>query len=145
MRDHVKMLRAIGACEEAVEYARGYVTLQAAWDTCPRSDWLVWLLDELCAWPTGAREECERAWAPAEAEYRRAWAPAWAEYRRATAAAWAEYQRATTAAVAERERATAAAVAEYRRATAAAEAEYQRATADVVRRLVPIAPDMRSL
>jgi hypothetical protein len=36
-----------GACSEALEWAKSYSTLGAAWDACPRSDWMVWALRRL--------------------------------------------------------------------------------------------------
>ena len=37
------MLRAVGACAEAVKWSRDYPDLQSAWDACPRADWMLWL------------------------------------------------------------------------------------------------------
>ena len=39
------MLRALGACSEAVAWAKPYATLQAAWDECQRPDWMLWLCE----------------------------------------------------------------------------------------------------
>ena len=44
MSDFVVSLRKLGACSEAVEWAKGYPTLQAAWDACERADWMLWLV-----------------------------------------------------------------------------------------------------
>ena len=35
-------LTALGACEEAIEWAGAYMSLRAAWDACERADWLLW-------------------------------------------------------------------------------------------------------
>lgn len=35
-------LTTLGACSEAIEWAGAYISLRAAWDTCERSDWLLW-------------------------------------------------------------------------------------------------------
>lgn len=37
-------LEAIGACEDAVEWARGYKSFAEAWEACERADWLAWLV-----------------------------------------------------------------------------------------------------
>lgn len=36
-------LAKMGACDEALKWARGK-TLAQAWRTCPRGDWMVWLI-----------------------------------------------------------------------------------------------------
>jgi len=41
-------LVVMGACDDAVEWARGYPTLAAAWKACDRADWMLWLLGKLC-------------------------------------------------------------------------------------------------
>ena len=37
------LLTKLNACEDAVEWASQHKTLQAAWDACPRGDWMLWL------------------------------------------------------------------------------------------------------
>jgi len=37
----------LGPCEDAVEWLGGKTDWQAAWDTCPRGDWLLWLYSRL--------------------------------------------------------------------------------------------------
>jgi hypothetical protein len=32
------------ACNDAVQWARAYPTMQAAWDACERADWMLWLM-----------------------------------------------------------------------------------------------------
>ena len=39
------LLRSLKACPEARVWAASYDTLQAAWDACPRGDWMIWLLE----------------------------------------------------------------------------------------------------
>ena len=39
-------LVSLGACEEAVCFARQYNTAQAAWDACDRPDWLFWWIGQ---------------------------------------------------------------------------------------------------
>ena len=39
-----RRLWELGACAEAVEWAKPYATLQEAWDACDRADWTCWLL-----------------------------------------------------------------------------------------------------
>lgn len=38
------VLRDAGACGAAILFAREYPTFQAAWDACPRADWMLWWL-----------------------------------------------------------------------------------------------------
>lgn len=67
-------LKTIGACDEAVEWAGRYSTLQVAWDACERGDWMLWLCGKFAGepWDDGRRRlvlaacECARpalAWA----------------------------------------------------------------------------------
>jgi len=37
-------LVALDACQEAVEWAKAYPTLDAAWAACERADWMIWLV-----------------------------------------------------------------------------------------------------
>ena len=41
-------LVAMNACPDAVEWARDYPSLAAAWKACKRADWMLWLAGELC-------------------------------------------------------------------------------------------------
>ena len=41
-----RVLRRISACQEAREWAANK-DLTTAWAECPRSDWMLWLLEEL--------------------------------------------------------------------------------------------------
>ena len=38
-----RQLKAIGACKEAVLWAKDYKTLRSAWEACERGDWMLWL------------------------------------------------------------------------------------------------------
>ena len=38
------LLRSLNACDDAREWAKPFDTLQAAWNVCPRGDWMIWLL-----------------------------------------------------------------------------------------------------
>jgi hypothetical protein len=40
-------LVALDACSDAVEWARGYATLDAAWAACDRGDWLLWYVGRI--------------------------------------------------------------------------------------------------
>jgi hypothetical protein len=51
VKAHVATLRRLGACSDAVEYAKGHETLQAAWDACPRADWMLWLMGKAAGGP----------------------------------------------------------------------------------------------
>ena len=37
-------LKRIGACDDAVEWSKGYDDDQVAWDACERGDWLLWII-----------------------------------------------------------------------------------------------------
>jgi len=41
---HIADLEKLNACSEAVAYARGFSTLQDAWNACERGDWMLWLV-----------------------------------------------------------------------------------------------------
>ena len=41
---HIKYLKKLDACSEAVVWAKEYPTLQKAWDDCERGDWMLWLI-----------------------------------------------------------------------------------------------------
>jgi hypothetical protein len=45
------LLRSVGACPEALRWAEGYDNPQAAWNACPRGDWMLWLLGRLSGPP----------------------------------------------------------------------------------------------
>jgi hypothetical protein len=48
MKKWIKKLYKLDTpCNEAVKWASQYDSLQAAWDACPRGDWMGWLLDRL--------------------------------------------------------------------------------------------------
>lgn len=40
MTDWRDVLRAVHACDEALTFAEGYDSFQAAWDACERGDWM---------------------------------------------------------------------------------------------------------
>lgn len=42
---HIECLQSIDACDPAIEYARKYPTLAAAWDACDNLEWMLWLCD----------------------------------------------------------------------------------------------------
>jgi hypothetical protein len=44
----IKRLMQLAACPEAIQWARQFDTLQAAWDVCQRGDWMLWLLGRTC-------------------------------------------------------------------------------------------------
>ncbi len=47
----VNQLIGLGACHEAIEWARGYDTPGAAWAACERGDWMLWLYGRLAGPP----------------------------------------------------------------------------------------------
>ena len=48
MKPHIKHLKKLGACQEAVTFADNYPTMQKAWNACERGDWLLWLKGAKC-------------------------------------------------------------------------------------------------
>ena len=44
MKGHIKYLQTLDACEDAVAFAATCPSLKRAWETCPRPDWMLWLL-----------------------------------------------------------------------------------------------------
>ncbi len=54
---YMDRLTEMRACRDALDWllAGGYPTLQAAWDACQRSDWMIWLLYHAHADPVRLR------------------------------------------------------------------------------------------
>ena len=44
MKKHIIKLKRLKACQEAIDYAKGFETLQDAWNACERGDWMLWLV-----------------------------------------------------------------------------------------------------
>ena len=51
MKTHIKKLKKLHACHEAVEWAEQFNSMQEAWDKCIRGDWMLWLLGKLSGDP----------------------------------------------------------------------------------------------
>jgi len=51
MIDWIKPLRKMKACEEALEWAENYDSLEEAWANCERGDWMLWILGKLSGSP----------------------------------------------------------------------------------------------
>ena len=47
-------LTALGACSDAVAWARDYPTAAAAWAACTRGDWMLWIMGRLAESPDSA-------------------------------------------------------------------------------------------
>jgi hypothetical protein len=50
-----RKLEAVGACKEAVEWAKSQPSFAEAWETCERGDWMLWLAGIMIGvpgWPT---------------------------------------------------------------------------------------------
>ena len=47
MKPHLHLLAKLGACGEAHAFARTCPDLETAWNTCDRSEWMIWLLRKL--------------------------------------------------------------------------------------------------
>lgn len=43
----IRLLRGLGACDEAIDWARGYPNRTVAWNACQRGDWMMWILARL--------------------------------------------------------------------------------------------------
>ena len=43
MGDHINLLRRLGACFEATQWAESQPDAETAWRQCPRGDWLLWI------------------------------------------------------------------------------------------------------
>jgi len=53
-KEFATLLHNLGACSDAVKWAHGK-TLHNVWNTCPRGDWLLWLVGRMAdkkGWPT---------------------------------------------------------------------------------------------
>ena len=54
--DYIERIADMGACAPALDWLRSeqYPSLQVAWDACPQSNWMLWLLSVLGhpAYPT---------------------------------------------------------------------------------------------
>lgn len=57
MKRHTLTLRKLNACDEAVEFASKYPTLQKAWDACERGDWLLWYAGIKAGKPESAKRK----------------------------------------------------------------------------------------
>lgn len=44
-------LRKLGACSDAIEWAKGYDSLDAAWTACDRGNWMLWLVGRVSGKP----------------------------------------------------------------------------------------------
>jgi quinol monooxygenase YgiN len=44
---HIEILEQLEACDEAVEWAKGYESLEHAWNECKIPDWMLWLDDNM--------------------------------------------------------------------------------------------------
>lgn len=44
----VEKLKLLGACDEALEWVATQPDAETAWETCPRYEWMTWLLRALC-------------------------------------------------------------------------------------------------
>jgi hypothetical protein len=49
------LLRKLGACHEATEWADTQPDLQTAWQNCQRSEWMLWLMDHTTVDPNDPR------------------------------------------------------------------------------------------
>lgn len=41
---NTRKLKKLGACAEAIAFAKGFETPQEAWDACERGDWMLWII-----------------------------------------------------------------------------------------------------
>ena len=121
--DYIERIADMGACAPAMAWLRSeqYPTLQAAWDACPRGDWLLWVLHK-----------------HADGLYRMARFGHISDvaYAAADAARAAAYDAADAA------YAAADAARDAARDAAARDAAARAAEADAVRTVVPVAPTL---
>jgi hypothetical protein len=54
-------LRAMGACEEALKWARKQPSFAAAWRKCEKGDWMLWLVSRLCRQGNALHIACVRS------------------------------------------------------------------------------------
>ena len=141
--DYIERIEALGACAPALDWLRSeqHPTLQAAWDACPRSNWMLWLLLKRAdAAYAAARDAAVIARLAARDAAARD-----AAYAAADAAARDAYAAARDA-YAARDAADAARAAAYDAADAAydtyAAARDAARDADAIRAIVPVAPTL---
>jgi hypothetical protein len=53
----IQKLNKLGACMDAVKWAKEHPNRQAAWDTCERGDWMLWLLGRLSGKPESEKRK----------------------------------------------------------------------------------------
>jgi len=51
MKNWIKPLKRMDACADALEWCKGYESLDKAWAECKRGDWMLWLLGSLSGKP----------------------------------------------------------------------------------------------
>jgi hypothetical protein len=44
MKKHIRFLKDMHACDEAVQFADDFRSLKSAWNACERGDWMLWLI-----------------------------------------------------------------------------------------------------
>ena len=49
MKAHIKKLKVMGACHDAIEFAEQLGSMQAAWDACEYAGWLFWYVGKTMA------------------------------------------------------------------------------------------------
>jgi len=54
MKAWIEPLKEMKACGDALEWCKGYESLDKAWAVCPRGDWMLWLLRKLSGNPESA-------------------------------------------------------------------------------------------
>ena len=54
---HIDKLNKLGACNEAVEWAKEMKNGQAAWDNCERGDWMLWLAGKTAGKPKSVKRK----------------------------------------------------------------------------------------
>jgi hypothetical protein len=90
---YLRKIKAIGACADALAWAKQYDDGAAMWAACVRPDWMEWLLDHV-GWPDEARKAYDEAVAPARKAYDEAVATAIKAYDEAVATTSKAYAEA---------------------------------------------------
>ena len=54
---HIDKLNKLGACGQAVKWAKEMKNGQSAWDNCERGDWMLWLVGKMSGKPESAKRK----------------------------------------------------------------------------------------
>ena len=69
MKPWIAKLKAVDACQEALDWLDTQPSLEAAWQVCVRGDWMEWLLNKR-GWPEGVKSAYRAQRKPLDDSYR---------------------------------------------------------------------------